>query len=102
MRGIPPDHGREQGQAQGQRHVGPRRPQAPPCRGPEDEIEHDPDRQQDRVVLAQQGPAPGQADPQPGAVRPGVARATARRSSVRSQKNSSGPSGWAMVPTTRP
>ena len=29
-------------------------------------MEHDPDRQQDRVVLAEQGPAPGQADPQPG------------------------------------
>ena len=100
MRGVPGEHRREHRQADRDRQVRPR-PAADQRRaeGSSSEVEQRPDRQEDRVVLAQQRPAPGQADAQPAAEPLRAPRApTASRSSVRSQKNRSGPSGRANAP----
>ena len=68
---IPREHGREDQQADGEGQV--RAGPAEPCPGGrfEDQVEQRAQRQEDRVVLAQQASAPGQADPDPRDEPPG-------------------------------
>ena len=69
VRRVPGDHRREDGQADDRGQVRPGLPQDPPRRGLDDQVEDGPGRQEDRVVLAEHRPAPGQADADPGPSR---------------------------------